>query len=533
MTICRSIRSIIWQRRFRHSFITTPIFYANSAPHIGHLYSAVIADAAHRWEILKAPNELHQFTTGTDEHGSKIERAATSASLTPIEHCDKVTAQFRALFEAFDISYTDYIRTTEERHKRAVREFWARLSKAGHLYKGKYSGWYSVIDECFYKDSEVEKIRSLDGKESSVAKETRNPVEWVDEENYMFRLSDFKEKTKKILESTEVITPTHFKPLAIRELDACGDLSVSRDSTRLKWGIPVPDDPSQRVYVWLDALINYLTVNGFPDKMQFPAPTCQIIGKDILRFHTAYWFAFLQALNLPLPERLFVHGHWLVNNVKMSKSLGNVVDPMEIAGLLSNDGLRYFLLKQGVPTDDCNFMKLKAIELINSDLVNTIGNLLQRSTIPKLNPAQVYPIFDAKKVPSNCAQLAKELINDLGTLSNRVRTHYDELYFYRGIEILLNIVRKTNAFFQEAQPWKLSDQEEILTVLAVSYETLRITAILLSPIVPKFSAHTLSRLSIKPNEANLQEAHFRGIGCFGGKLGSEKEPFLNRIKPNN
>ncbi|CAJ0576045.1 unnamed protein product, partial [Mesorhabditis spiculigera] len=446
-------------RRLRHSFVTTPIFYVNAAPHLGHLYSAVLADATHRWENLRAPEDHHLFSTGTDEHGSKIQKAALEKNVLPSAHCQDVSGSFRRLFDQFDISYTDYIRTTEDRHKQTVQTVWKRLADAGLIYKGTYGGWYSIVDECFYTDGEVTKTRDTAKNEITIAKETKAPVEWVEETNYMFRLSELRESTRKILEGN-LIQPDHYKSLALQELSISrDDLSVSRDSSRLQWGIPVPDDPQQTIYVWLDALTNYLTVNGYPDAMQLPAPTCQIIGKEIVRFHTVYWLAFLQALKLPIPEKIFVHGHWLVDGVKMSKSVGNVVDPLDLGKTLGSDGVRFFLLSRGVLRDNCNFSKNNAVHLLNGVFAKIIGSLLKRATYAGWNERQVYPVYSSP--PEKCARDVQELIGDLNAIRGSVEQQYDQLRFYEGIEQVTQLLKRAARTMESAQLMKEPDERKV------------------------------------------------------------------------
>ncbi|KAJ1368471.1 hypothetical protein KIN20_029606 [Parelaphostrongylus tenuis] len=332
----------------RNHYITTPIFYVNAAPHLGHLYTVVLADAVHRWRKLRdTVSGLHLFATGTDEHGIKILRAAEKAGKNPEKFCDETSRSFLKLFEKFGISNTDFIRTTERRHKECVEYVWKRLSDQNLIYKDTYSGWYSVVDECFYPNSEVE-----DSALGKVVKGTNTTVEWIEEENYMFRLSNYRKAVEDWLKNSDVIYPKVYLSSALKSLDFEGDLSVSRCRARLPWGIPVPGDDSQTVYVWLDALVNYLSVVGYPNTLRAWPPTCQILGKDILKFHAFYWPSLLMAMGLALPQKLFIHGHWLVEKTKMSKSLGNVIDPLEAAKFYTTDGLRYFLLKQGLPSGD-------------------------------------------------------------------------------------------------------------------------------------------------------------------------------------
>eukprot|EP00057_Strongylocentrotus_purpuratus_P028590 XP_011683064.1 PREDICTED: methionine--tRNA ligase, mitochondrial [Strongylocentrotus purpuratus] len=302
----------------RSPFFTTPIFYVNAKPHIGHLYSACLADAAHRWQrILKAPDSI--FATGTDEHGLKVQKAARTAGKEPLTFCNEVSHEFRRLFEMCNIGYTDFIRTTEERHHTAVHEFWTSLREKGFIYKGEYEGWYSVTDESFLTTSQIQEIDRGDGTTIKVSLESGNVVEWTSETNYMFRLSAFRDKLLRWLDDNpSAVQPAKFHSIVRHWLnEGIQDLSVSRQRDRLGWGIPVPDDPSQTIYVWMDALVNYLTVSGYPDRTHLWPPT-HIVGKDILKFHAIYWPAFLMAADISPPASVICHSHWTRDSFKVS-----------------------------------------------------------------------------------------------------------------------------------------------------------------------------------------------------------------------
>ncbi|KAK6740684.1 hypothetical protein RB195_008876 [Necator americanus] len=516
-------RSLLLLLRRNHSYITTPIFYANAAPHLGHLYTVVLADATHRWQKLREPGNIHVFSTGTDEHGIKIFRAAEKAQKDPLKFCDETSRKFRDLFQEFGIVNTEFIRTTEDRHKRCVEHVWKRLSDSGYIYKDIYAGWYSIVDECFFADADVE-----DSPSGKVVKGTQNAVEWVEEQNYMFRLSAFRDKVKQWLLTTDVIRPKHYLQFILQDLEWDGDLSISRSRARLPWGIVVPDDDTQTVYVWLDALVNYLSVIGYLKTMDVWPPTCQILGKDIMKFHAFYWPAFLMAIELPLPKKLFVHGHWLVDNAKMSKSVGNVIDPLVAMKSYTTEGLRYFLLKQGLPHGDSNFSREKAINVINSDLVNNIGNLLSRATVKKLNPTQKYHDFVPNVLNGDLADMAGSLLKELTEIRGRTMQLYDDMLFYKAVEGIIAVVKSGNGFFQFAQPWKLESGEKLDSVLGLAYETLRMTSILLQPVIPSLASNILTRLGVPPEERQVEQAEFHptsGGRHFGPDLG----PLLPRI----
>ncbi|VDK75608.1 unnamed protein product [Litomosoides sigmodontis] len=495
---------LITLKRLKH-FITTPIFYANGSPHIGHLYTALLADASNRWKLLRSgvtDSDDFLFTTGTDEHGLKIQQTAAKTNQDPQSYCNNISNKFKDLFCSFGVQPSDFIRTTETRHKEVVKRVWAELDERGQIQRGKHEGWYSTTDECFYSIDEVEK---LNGQPSMVSKITGSVVEWVQEENYVFPLFEYLDTVRQWLTNCDVIRPKTYFPEALQQANIKGNLSLSRDRKRVSWGITVPNDGSQTIYVWFDALINYLTVSGiFSDKKtsSWP-PTCQIVGKDILRFHAVIWPAFLLALDLPLPKRIFVHGHWLVNGAKMSKSVGNVVDPFIAAKVLSEEGLRYFLLRQGTPQSDANFNMAEAINVINADLVNNVANLLQRSVVKKLNPSQTYPIFYPDSFRNGLLELGEPLVKSINELAGLYEEQFDELMIYKALELLMDVARQANGFFQSCEPWKELDDRKVSSLLYICYEVLRICGILLQPVVPHYADRLLNRLGMKKNERGL------------------------------
>ncbi|KAJ8031056.1 Methionine--tRNA ligase, mitochondrial [Holothuria leucospilota] len=333
-------------------YISTPIFYVNAVPHIGHLYSVVLADFFHRYMKMTGTTDA-MFSTGTDEHGLKVQQAAASAGKDPKLFCDEVSQEFKRLFDCSDVAYTDYIRTTEERHRKAVKCFWEELFSRGFIYKGHYEGWYSTSDETFLPEGQITDGTDKNGQKIKVSVDSGNTVEWTTETNYMFKLSEFGDHLMKWLETNpKSVQPTKFHSMVKTWVRAgLKDLSVSRQKSRLEWGIPVPGDDSQTIYVWLDALVNYLTVCGYPDSL-CGWPGINIVGKDILKFHAIYWPAFLMAAGLEPPQAVVCHSHWTMDNFKMSKSRGNVVDPFDQLKKYSSDGLRYFLLREGVLHSD-------------------------------------------------------------------------------------------------------------------------------------------------------------------------------------
>lgn len=514
-------------------FITTPIFYVNAAPHMGHLYTCVLADAAARYHRLQGKAIL--FSTGTDEHGLKIQQAADQHKQNPAEFVSQVSKTFKEMFDTFNISYTDYIRTTEERHFKTVQRVWRELETRGYIYKGCYEGWYSVSDEAFLGDKDVKDAVNSKGETVKVSCESGNPVTWMKEDNYMFALSKFTDKLHKWLD-TGAIQPSLFEPAVRQWVSSLEDLSVSRPRNRLSWGIPVPTDNTQTIYVWLDALINYLTVCGYPNQGRTWPADVQIIGKDILKFHAIYWPAFLMAAGLDPPRKLFCHSHWLIENVKMSKSLGNVVDPMQVQAKYSPEVFRYYLLREGVPHADGNYYEDKAMEYVNADLVNTLGNLLSRCTAPAINPEQIYPRMQEEIYISKISAADRETFENIDILIDRVEEFYQELLFYKAIDSIMSYLRWANGLVHQHEVWKLAKTEEevdklhLKSVIHLALETLRVSGILLQPIVPVLSDRLLGRLGIPEDRRTFDCARKPYLNSPELALGPNEGVLLKRLK---
>ncbi|XP_055850757.1 methionine--tRNA ligase, mitochondrial [Episyrphus balteatus] len=503
-------------------YVTTPIFYVNASPHIGHLYSAVIADAIVRYQRLKNPQVESHFCTGTDEHGTKIQQAAANNKVVVGKYCDNISQSYRNVFQEARIQHTDFIRTTEERHKKAVRHFWNELKSRGHIHSSQYNGWYCVSDETFLTDSQL-KINP-DGSKCSL--ESGHPVEWTEETNYMFSLSKLQEDVIYWVKQGGRIRPAKFEKILLDYLnEPLPDVSISRPSNRVHWAIPVPDDDSQTVYVWLDALINYLTSAGYPNEMfrkKWP-PTTQVIGKDILKFHGIYWPAFLIAAGLEPPQQLFVHSHWTVDGQKMSKSKFNVVDPMEASQIYTMEGLRYFLLREGVAHSDGNYSSTKALRILNSELADTLGNLLSRGCAKSLNPRQLYP----RIYVHHCNEIlrldaARRLQEVLSELPEKCAQHYEENNFYLVVDKVMAALHATNNFFESSKPWELKKKpssspseaitdnsasersQKLDTILSMTMDSLRLCGIILQPIIPDMSSKLLDKLSVCPSQRTWQ-----------------------------
>ncbi|CAK1594721.1 unnamed protein product [Parnassius mnemosyne] len=500
----RLLSSVVQKRPF---YVTTPIFYVNAAPHLGHLYSALVADAVQRFEKLTNPDCSVIFSTGTDEHGTKIQQAAAKANLSLPEYCTKLSQEYRDLFRDFDIGYTDFIRTTEEKHKKAVRHFWRKLVKRDYIYKAKYSGWYSVNDEAFVPETHL-KEDILDGQRVKVSIESGHRVEWTEETNYMFRLSAFKTHLQSWLKTDGVITPNKFQKQLQDFLENepyFPDISVSRPSTRVHWAIRVPDDEEQSIYVWLDALINYLSVIGYPDDdamkdrgRPWPADV-QVVGKDILKFHGIYWPAFLMAIGWHPPRKLICHGHWTVDGSKMSKSLNNVVRPREVP--TSPVALRYVLLREATMAADANYSETKLVNIANSELADTLGNLASRCCGTSLNPRAEFPTLHTQEM-AICRQsdVTATLLDQVERLPEICHNHYSSYQFYKAADSVIHVLHLANLFFETHKPWELKKrpecQKELDVILHITLETLRICGIILQPLIPELATQLLNKLQI-------------------------------------
>ena len=475
----------------KNFYITTPIYYPSGKPHMGHAYSSIVADIFARFKRLEGYNVL--FVTGTDEHGLKIQREAEKNKKDTKIFCDELSEKFKELTKILNLSNNDFIRTTEKRHYKSVEEIWKRLVKSGDIYLDKYSGWYSVSDEAYYDDDEIEDI---DGKKRSIT--SGSLVDWVEEESYFFKLSAWSEKLlKHYKENVDFILPNSRKNEVIKFVEkGLKDLSVSR--TSFSWGIPVPENNKHIIYVWLDALTNYLSALDFPDtknikyKNFWPADV-HIIGKDILRFHAIYWPAFLLAANLPLPKRVFGHGWILSDDKKMSKSLGNILDPIEIINNYGIDQLRYYLVKEVSLGNDGSISMENLKNCINNDLANNYGNLCQRVfSFIKKNCSNKIPnkndlIEQDKKLLNNL----KYKIPDLIKLINKQNLN-------EYIKTVVSFSFDANKYFNDSEPWSLkkTNPSRMETILYVISEQIKNISILLNPIIPEATQKILQIMNI-------------------------------------
>ncbi|CAL7938223.1 unnamed protein product [Xylocopa violacea] len=440
---------------FKHTYITTPIFYVNGAPHIGHAYTTVLADAIARFNAMLGSSVI--LCTGTDEHGTKVEKAAKASNLPTPEYCTHISRQFQEMCDMFQVEYSHFIRTTEKRHQEAVHYFWNCLEKNGHIYRGKYSGWYNVSEEVFVSDADVVQRSTTNINEAFT--ESGDVVEWTEEDSYKFRLTSFKDDLYYWLKNENVIQPAVYRTRLIPLLNDLQDLSISRPITRVPWAIPTPSDESHTIYVWLDALVNYLTAVGYPDNSfrKYWPPTIQIIGKDILKFHGIYWPAFLMAAGLEPPKKLVCHGHWVVEDKKMSKSKGNVISPLTAMNDFTQDGLRYFLLRQATLREDANYNELKIKKILNAELADTLGNLINRCCSKSINPSR---IIYKSKYENLGTQIASRNIIALEKLGRTAKEHYEECNLHLVVDAVMATLRMANQMFEYHKPWVLSKSKD-------------------------------------------------------------------------
>ncbi len=479
-------------------YLTTPIYYVNGAPHLGHAYTSTAADVLARFHRLDGAEVF--FLTGTDEHGQKVESAARAAGLDPQSFTDQVSADFQDMTRRMNISNDDFIRTTEPRHKAACQALWQRLADAGAIYLGAYEGWYAVRDEAFYDEEEL--VTAPDGRRIAP---TGAPVEWVVEPSYFFKLSAFQDRLLALYEANPgfIAPPAKRNEILSFVRGGLHDLSVSR--TSFTWGVPVPGDPAHVMYVWLDALTNYLTAIGYPDmaapRAHFWPADLHLVGKEIIRFHAVYWPAFLMAAGLPLPARVFSHGWWTVEGEKMSKSLGNFIDIRPLVDEFGVDPVRYFLLREVPFGNDGDFSRKSLISKLNSELANDLGNLAQRtlSFIAKNAGGAVPPLL--------AAQPADEmLLAQAAALPDAVRSALQRLAFNDALEEIWKLVRAANAYVDHQAPWALrkTSPARMATVLRVLLEALRSIGILLQPFMPERMAALLDQLGIPDGARQLK-----------------------------
>jgi methionyl-tRNA synthetase len=505
-------------------YITTPIYYVNDVPHIGHAYTTIAADVLARYKRLAGYDVF--FLTGTDEHGIKIERSARERGVSPLEWTDTISAQFRALWETFNISYDDFIRTSQPRHKAVAQAIFQKAFEGGDIYKGLYEGWYCIPDETFLLESEIN-----EGKCPICGR----PVEWITEEAYFFRLSHYQEWILQHIETN----PLFIQPVSRRNevlsfvRGGLRDLCVSRST--FTWGIPVPFDAQQVIYVWIDALTNYLTAIGYGTNSQtfekFWPANIHLIGKEILRFHAVIWPILLKSADLPPPQQVFAHGWWTADGVRMSKSLGNVIDPGKLAVELASragasvatavDAIRYFVLREVAFGLDADFSQAALLQRFNADLANDLGNLLSRTlTMLQRYANGVVP------APGEVSGTANALAEAATKLWPEIDSMLSELAFHRALARLWEYVRAVNRYIDEQAPWALArdpaQRRQLEAVLYQQVESLRIIALLMFPFMPQTATTLWRQLGLQEDIA--QQRYPTALAWGGLPPGTRVQP---------
>lgn len=507
-------------------YITTAISYPNGEPHIGHAYEAIATDAIARFKRLDGFDVM--FLTGTDEHGQKMKQTAEKQGKTPAELSDELAPRFIKMVDDLNCSNDDFIRTTEERHKISVTEVWKRMAAKGDIYLDKYSGWYSVRDEAYYAEDELTK-----NEDGQLFAPTGTPVEWVEEESFFFKLSEYQQPLLDYYKSNErFIGPETRRNEVVSFVErGLQDLSMSR--TSFDWGVPVPDAPGHVMYVWVDALTNYITATGFPDedcdkyKTYWPADL-HVIGKDILRFHAIYWPAFLMSADLPLPKRVFGHGFLFNRGEKMSKSVGNVVDPFSMIDAYGVDQIRYFFLREVPFGRDGNYSHEAIVSRINADLANDLGNLAQRSL-------SMVAKHCGNAVPEHGEFSAEDsaMLEMADSMLEKARAEIDNQALHKILETVWAVVSEANRYFTAQEPWALrkTDPARMNTVLYVTAETIRQVSIMAQPFMPDSAAKLLDLLAVDEAARSFAALGAGGRLTPGAALPAPKPVFPRYVEP--
>ena len=510
----------------KNFYITTPIYYPSAKPHMGHAYSSIAADFFARFKRIDGFN-VH-FLTGTDEHGLKIQRAAESKNIDPQIFCDEISQTFRNLSNTLNLSNTDFIRTTEDRHKKTVQYLWSQLEKNDDIYLSKYSGWYSVSDEAFYTEEEISEKEDI-----KIATTSGSPVEWIEEESYFFRLSKWQDSLLEYYENNpDFISPKSRKNEVISFVKSgLKDLSISRKA--FSWGIKVPNNPEHVIYVWLDALTNYISALNYPNtdddlfKNFWPA-SVHLIGKDILRFHAVYWPAFLMAAKITLPNKVYGHGWILSGDEKMSKSKGNILDPLDIIETYGLDPLRYYLIKEVSFGNDGNISQDRLEDCINSDLANNYGNLCQRVTAFAEKNCQ-------SKVPDIKNFIEEDLLmlNKFSDNMSLIRKEIDNQNINYYINFIINALFEANKYFNDQEPWKKKDDpQRLATIIYTSLEMIRKITFMLYPIIPESAIKALNIFGLKEEDID-----FNSIGennfLKSGEIINKIDILFKKIEKND
>jgi len=507
-------------------YITTAISYPNGAPHIGHAYEAVATDAIARFHRLDGRDVF--FLTGTDEHGQKMQQTAAKEGLTARQLRDRNVPRFEAMVERLECSNDDFIHTTEERHYRASQAIWEKMAAKGDIYLDKYAGWYSVRDEAYYAEDETH----LNEHGKRIATKTGTPVEWVEEESYFFKLSSYQQKLLDLYERVPdfVLPRERMNEVASFVRGGLQDLSVSR--TTFDWGVPVPGDPKHVMYVWVDALTNYITGIGYPDveseafKKYWPA-NLHVIGKDIVRFHAVYWPAFLMSAGIEVPKRIFSHGFLFNRGEKMSKSTGNVIDPFTMADTYGVDQFRYFFMREVPFGQDGNYSHEAIVNRINADLANDFGNLAQRSL------SMIGKAFGGVlPEPGAFTETDKTLLASADAMIGETHELMKTLQLHQVLNTVWAVIAGANRYFASEAPWGLAktDPKRQGTILYVTAEVLRKVAILAQPFIPSSAGKILDLLAVTSNERD-----FAALGTRiqpGRTLPAPKPVFPRWVEPD-
>ena len=491
----------------KNFYITTPIYYVNDKPHIGHAYTTVACDVLARFKRLDGYNV--KFLTGTDEHGMKVFKAAQAAGITPQELTDKVSVNFRDMNTMMDITHDQFIRTTDAFHKEAVQAMWKKMVAAGDIYLDKYAGWYSMRDEAFYGEDEL----TTDAKGAKIAP-TGATCEWVEEESYFFKLSAWGDRLLKFYDDhPDFIQPDYRRNEVISFIKSgLKDLSISR--TTFDWGVKVPGDEKHVMYVWVDALTNYISALGYPDtdsqqyKSFWPADV-HVMGKDILRFHAVYWPAFLMSAGLAVPKMVFAHGWWMAEGQKMSKSLGNVISPEHLVTKYGVEASRYFMMREVIFGNDGDFSHSMLVNRVNAELANNIGNLVQR-TLSQINKNCAAAVPQPGDLNDADKQILEKILGEQFLI--KCREHLKTLQFSKYIDEIVTAANAANVYIDTQAPWTLkkTDVKRMETVLYVLAEAIRNIAIVLQPVTPVAAGKILDQLSVATDArsfAHLGSAH--------------------------
>lgn len=483
-------------------YITTAIAYANGSPHLGHAYEAVITDVMARFKRLDGHDTY--FLTGMDEHGQKVAQTAEKNNVTPQQFCDQIAEKFLQQTQEFNISNDQFIRTTEDRHHKASQTLWQKLEDNGDIYLDKYAGWYSVRDEAYYDEKEL----SIDEETAQKLSPQGTEVEWVEEESYFFKLSAYEDKLLALYKDCPEFIAPQARYNEVKSFVEGGLLDLSISRTTFDWGVKAPKDPKHVMYVWLDALTNYMTGVGYPETddpmfQKFWPADVHVVGKDIIRFHCVYWPAFLMAANLPLPKQVFAHGFLNVDGQKMSKSLGNVIAPSELLERYGVDQTRYLLMRTIAHGSDGNYNHDEAIVRLNADLSNGLGNLSQRTL------SMVYKNCDGI-IPERTSLTDEDraLLAQAYATIDTIRPMVEKFQFNRALEEIWRLVSAANTYIDDQAPWglKKTDPERMGVVLSVICETVRCLGILILPVMPDAGSKVLDQLHVQDDD--------RYFGCL-------------------